>query len=203
MANKNEQGDWIDPKGRSVPQKYVKPLDRKRDMVVELAVREALRLEAQMEKVKSKILGRITNYIHTMETELGAPRTGKGNIVLTGFSGDKQVEFKINDVITLDEKMLAAKAIIDECLTKWSEGAHKNLRIVVDQAFQVDKRGKVDTRAILGLRALNINDKKWKHAMDLIADSITIIGTRQYLQIRVRESASDKFRAINLNFSSI
>ena len=83
MANKNEQGDWIDPKGRSVPQKYVKPLDRKRDMVVELAVREALRLEEQKEKEKSKILGRITNYIHTMETEVVARRTGKGKIVLT------------------------------------------------------------------------------------------------------------------------
>jgi len=113
----------------------------------------------------------------------------------------------LNDIIQFNEKLQIAKTIIDECLHKWSEGAHKNIRVLVDQAFQVDKKGKLNTSAILKLRTLNIRDKDWKRAMDLIADSIQVVGTKQYLNIRVRDIDFDgtpgKWHTVNLNFSSI
>lgn len=203
MANKDKDGNWVDPRGRTVPPSFIQPLVRKRDSVVEQSVRAALTLEKRMKETKRKIMGWIADYINKMVDDLGAPRSGKGNIILTGFSGDKQIEFRINDVITLDEKLQVAKSKIDECLIRWSKDAHRNLRVIIEQAFQVDKHGNVDTRRILGLRKLKIRDKRWNEAMDLIADSIDITGTREYLKIKTRKHSTDKFRNINLNFSSI
>jgi len=203
MAIKNKEGNWIDPRGQAVPQTYVKPLDRKRDHEVEMAVKEALAMEARMKGLKKKIIGRVMKYKDAVEKETGVKLEGKGNLCLTNFSGDKQVEFSMNDIIVFDEKLQIAKQLINECINEWSEGANKNLCVIVNKAFEVDKKGKVNTQAILKLREINIRNAKWKRAMEMIGEAISITGTRQYLNIRIRDDSRGKFRTVNLNFSSM
>jgi len=203
MARTDANGDWIDPRGRSVPKTYIKPIDRARDAVVEKIVKDMLLLEQRMIQLKAESLERLRKYIAKVEAENNAPREGKGNITLTNFSGDKQVEYSLNDILEFDERLQVAKSIIDECLTRWSADANPKLRVVVDQAFQVDKKGRIDTRAILKLKDLNIRDKQWKQAMELISQALRVVGTRKYLVARVRKTPHDKFKTVNLNFSSI
>lgn len=203
MAIKDKEGSWIDPRGNAVPQAYVKPLDRKRDHEVEMAVKEALAIEKRMRDLKGKIIGRITKYRAAMEKDTGVKLEGKGNVCLTNFSGDKQLEFSMNDIIVFDEKLQVARQLINDCIGEWSVDSNKNLKVVINQAFEMDKKGKVNTQAILKLRSLNIRNAKWKQAMELIGESISITGTRQYLNIRIRENSSAKLRTVNLNFSSM
>jgi len=203
MAQKDKDGNWIDPRGQAVPRAYVKPLDRKRDHEVEMAVKEALAIEKRMKVLKEKIISRIMRYRNAVEKETGVKLKGKGNLCLTNFSGDKQIEFSMNDIIVFDEKLQIARHLINECIGEWSKGSNKNLKVIVNQAFELDKRGKVNTMAILKLRQLNIKNAKWKNAMELINEAMNITGTRQYLNVRVRENSRAKFRTINLNFSSI
>ena len=203
MSLKDKDGNWIDPRGQAVPQAYVKALDRKRDHEVEMAVKEALVIEKRMKDLKEKILGRIMKYRAAIEKDTGVKLEGKGNLCLTNFSGDKQLEFSMNDIIVFDEKLQIARQLINDCIGEWSDGANKNLKVVINQAFELDKKGKVNTQAILKLRQLNIRNAKWKKAMELIGESISITGTRQYLNIRARKNSSAKLKTINLNFSSM
>ena len=203
MAIKDKDGNWIDPRGKAVPQAYVKPLDRKRDHEVEMAVKEALALEKRMKILKEKLIDRIMKYKTAIGKETGVKLEGKGNMCLTSFSGDKQVEFSMNDIVGFDEKLQIARQLINECLSEWSEDANKNLRIVVKQFFEADKKGKVNTQMVLKLRRFNVRRAKWNKAMDMIGEAISITGTRQYLNVRIRKNSTDKFRTVNLNFSSI
>ena len=152
MSLKDKEGKWIDSRGTAVPQAYVPPLDRKRDHEVEMAIKEALALELRMKNLKEKILGRIMKYRAAMEKETGVKLEGKGNLCLTNFSGDKQLEFSMNDIIDFDDKIQIARQMIGECIGEWSEDSNRNLKVVVNQAFDLDKRGNFNIHRILKLR---------------------------------------------------
>ncbi|MHA1585658.1 MAG: DUF3164 family protein [Promethearchaeota archaeon] len=203
MSKKDEFGNWIDVRGNTVPQRYVKPIDQKRDRVVEAIVNKALRLQKNMEQMKADIQQKLDKYVKFLEKETDVVRTGKGNMTLTNFSGDHQVEFAINDIIEFDEQLQMAKELIDRCLVKWTKEGNKNIQAVITQAFNVDKKGQINKIAILKLRNLNIKDAEWKRAMDLISESIKISGSREYLNIRTRKDNKSRYKTVNLNFSSI
>ncbi|HEQ72567.1 MAG TPA: DUF3164 family protein [Spirochaetia bacterium] len=201
MANKNANGDWLDGRGKAVPPKYVPEIDRKRDYVVESIVNDALKLHTLMKKKKEKYLAQLTRYLAYLERSIGHELTTKGNVQLTGFSGDKQVIVAINDIIDFDERILVAKELIDDCLKKWSMNADPNLKIAVSNAFNVDAKGKYNKTAILSLRQYKIKDKDWLYAMSVLTDSINIRNTKEYLNIKTLQNG--QLRTINLNFSSM
>lgn len=203
MAVKNGEGFWMSPRGKAVDPEVISPLDKRRDRTVEQIVKAAARLENRMRVDKEKYLQKIDKYMSYIEKKFHAERTGKGNLVLTNYSGTVQVEVKISDVIVFDEKLQIAKTMIDACLKKWGADANKNYRAVVDQAFEVDKTGQVNKYNIIRLMRLNIKDEGWKNAMAVLQKSQNITATRQYLNIKKRADLNSKWESINLNFSSM
>lgn len=204
MALKTKSGEWLDSRGRAVAPAYIQKIDKERDKIVERIFRKAEDLEKRMKMFKDEIYELVESYLDFLEKESGGKGTDwKGNLILTGFSGDKQVEVSIHDIIEFDERLIIAKSKIDECLKRWSENSHNNIRAIVQEAFNVDKKGRVNTHMILRLTRLKIRDALWKEAMELIKDSIRIRGSRRYVNIRRRKDVQDKWETVNLNFSSI
>jgi hypothetical protein len=203
MAMKDNNGNWLDPKGVAVPQRYVKPIDRKRDQVSEAILKDVEKLHDTMRSVKMKALKRMLSYDEFVAQETGVNPDKKGNIQITNFSGTVRVEYTVKDVIAFNDTLRSAKTLIDECLMAWTEGGHENLKVLVLKAFEVDKKGRINTSEILKLRSLNIKDEKWKRAMELIADSISISGTRSYLRVSHRLHPELPWESIDLNWSTI
>jgi len=49
-------------------------------------------------------------------------------------------------------------------------------------------------------------DERWQRAVQLIRESIQVVGTRQYLQLRILapdESGAKKWARLHLNFSAM
>lgn len=203
MAKKDKDGNWIDRRGRKVPPRFVDPIDKNRDVTVERVVLNALKLQKRMEAEKKRFVRWIREHVEYMEKKAEAVEETKGNLTLTNYIGNQQVEIKINEVIAFDERLQVAKGIIDSCLRRWTEGAHVNLKAIVDQAFSVDKKGKVDEKAIARLQKIQIKDPEWKKAMDLINQSRHVDYSRTYLNIRIRKNGEEKWQTVNLNFSSL
>lgn len=203
MAIKDKNGAWVDARGKAVPSKYVSVIDRKRDALVERNIKRLQALRDRMAAVKAQVDEDIDKYMDFVAKETDVKPSGKGNLILTGFSGDKQLEVAMSDVLEFDERLNFAKGAIDGCLRRWGENANQNLQVIIEHAFQMDKKGRLDKHAILKLRQINIRDKEWKKAMALLADALKVTGTRRYLNARVRTNPDDRFRTIGLNFSSI
>ena len=91
------------------------------------------------------------------------------------------------DVLTFDERLTAAKTLIDECLDEWTQDSRQELKTIVQQAFDVNKEGNISTAKVLGLRRLNIEHEKWQRAMTAIDDSIHTQTTREYIRIHRRD----------------
>jgi hypothetical protein len=94
-----------------------------------------------------------------------------------------------------------AETVFDECVTDLATEARQELVTIFRQAFNLDKKGRVDIAALRRLKSLNIKHPKWKRFQELISRAEEVESTRQYLNIRIRENG--KWKTVNLNFSSI
>ena len=126
----------------------------------------------------------------------------KGNVTLASFDGRFQIKRQISEFLTFDERLQAAKALIDECLKTWTQGSPSELRALVNDAFQVDKEGRINTGRILGLRRLDIGDDRWARAMQAISDSVQVRDVKAYFRIYERDEHGH-MRAIPLDVAAL
>lgn len=204
MPVKDDQGRWIDAAGNHIPVKYVDPVKKKRDAMVEKLFRQAFAAQDRLKKFKDLVAGDIAKHLDWLATTNGEEALNPGgNYDLDTFFGDKRIKVKINKVIEFDERLQLAKQKIDSCLDRWSEGANQNLKAVVFDAFKSDKKGKVDSHRILGLRSLKIKDREWLAAMELITEAITITGTRKYISFQFKENPESEWETIRLDLAGV
>jgi hypothetical protein len=80
-----------------------------------------------------------------------------------------------------------AKTLIDNCIRRWASGSRSEIKLLVEDAFYVDKRGNINTNRILGLRGLAITDPEWLEAMRAISDSAQVASSKTYLRFYERQ----------------
>lgn len=171
-------------KGHLVPMHQVKPIDIEKDALVKRVVEKAEEVQAILAtfrmEVVDEVLALAALSAEQYHTKIGGE---KGNISILSYDGTMKVQIAMDDQITLSEEILAAKALIDECISEWSAGANENLTMMIRQAFEVDSAGGLNYKKIFGLKSLAISDEKWIMAMQAISDAVTVTGTRQYVRI--------------------
>ena len=119
-------------------------------------------------------------------------------MTLTSYDGSMQLVRALANTVEFDERLVAAKALIDECLTEWSEGARPELRTIVHDAFSTDKKGQLATHKILSLRRIKIDDPKWLSAMEAINDALQVTGSKTYVRFYERDG-DGKFVQLSLD----
>lgn len=196
-------GFRMNAKGHLVPINTIKPIDILRDETVIDMVQKAINLQQQLKAVKMQIFQQFEDFIQVSaqdyDTKIGGE---KGNTTLYSFDGKYKIQFAIQDNLVFDERLQVAKALVDECLHEWTADSNDNIKAIINNAFQVDKEGKINTRRVLGLRSLNIDDDKWKKAMQAIADATQVISSKEYIRFYQRDEHG-KYQAISLDFANI
>jgi len=186
--------------GSYVPESTIKPIDLARDQIVNEIVENAKELNKRISEFKLNTFADVQAFIEMSAEQYGAKIGGnKGNVTLISFDGRYKIQRAVAESITFDERLQAAKQLIDECIHTWSEGANANIRALVNDAFQVDKEGNISIGRVLGLRRLNITDEKWQKAMQAISDAIQVVGSKSYVRVYERIGDSDKWSAIALD----
>ncbi|UJX40851.1 DUF3164 family protein [Desulfovibrio sp. JY] len=181
-------GYMEDAKGRLIPTAKVKEVDKLRDELTRNIVATAKGVQTAMRDFRANTLGDIQAFADLSAEKYGARRGGlKGNLSLLSFDGRYKVQVQISEHLAFDERLQAAKALIDECLTEWTQGSPDEIKAIINQAFAVDKEGRVNTGAILGLRRLDIQDTRWTGAMTAIADSLQVVGSKKLLRVYERQ----------------
>lgn len=193
-----------DARGRLVPESLVAPIDQLRDQTITSLIDEAKRLQSAMADFKARAFGDIAAFVEASHEQYGVKVGGaKGNISLITFNGQYKIVRQIAEHLQFDERLQAAKELIDECLREWTEGSNDKVKVLINEAFQVDKEGNVNTGRILALRRLAIDDPKWTKAMRAIVDSIRVTGSKPYIRLYERVDDSEEYRAISLDLAVI
>lgn len=190
--------------GHLVPVDKIAPIDLARDeLVVEKAIKIKA-LQADLRRLKAEIMGDIEAFVALAAEKYGANIGGqKGNVTLMSFDGRYKLRRQIGENLTFDERLQAAKALIDECIREWTEGSRTELQALINDAFQVDKEGRINTARILGLRRLNIEDARWLRAMEAISDSLQVSGTTAYFRLYERQGDGERYASVPLDMAAI
>ncbi|KWF85005.1 sulfate transporter [Burkholderia cepacia] len=197
-------GYVMDARGRLVPESMIAPIDQLRDQTITSLIDDAKRLQSSMVDFKARAFGDIAAFVEASHEQYGVKVGGaKGNVSLITFDGRYKIVRQIAEHLQFDERLQAAKELIDECLREWTEGSNDKVKVLINEAFQVDKEGNVNTGRILALRRLAIDDPKWTKAMRAIVDSIRVTGSKPYIRLYERVEDTEEYRAISLDLAVI
>ena len=191
---------WRDAKGNLTPAELVKEIDKARDALVHEWVERGRDLSKAISHFKEGILGDVQAFIELSAEKYGAKVGGnKGNVTLFSYDGKYKIQRAINESLQFDERIQAAKVLIDECLNEWSEGSRPELKALIERAFNVDKEGNLNTSRILGLRRVEIQDSRWQNAMQAISESVQVVSSKAYVRLYERVGETDQYVPIALD----
>jgi len=197
-------GYWKDANDALIPVSKIKPIDKERHAVVSEICEQAKKQSAALMGFKLTAMNAVQEFIQRSLAAYDVKQGGKkGNVTLVSFDGKYKVERRMQDTIVFDERLQAAKALIDECIQEWSKGSKAEIKALVNDAFQVDQEGKISTGRVLGLRRLDITDGKWLGAMQAISDSMKVASTKPYIRFYERDDTSGAYTPINLDVAAV
>ena len=197
-------GYRADAKGCLVPESMIKPIDRARDELVREMAAQARIVSTNLRAFKIRVFDDINAFVDLSAEEYGVTLGGKkGNLTLYSFDGAFKVQVAIAEHMVFDERLQAAKHLVDECITDWSQGSRDEIKVLVQSAFATDKEGKINTGRVLGLRRLDIRHEKWLRAMQAIGESLQVIGSKEYVRFYERIGGTDQYQPISLDIAAV
>lgn len=195
---------WLmDAAGRLNRIASVRESDRLQDEVARSLALEGVLLHELLRAYKARALDALSDLVSTVAKEYGVQMGGeRGNLSLTSFDGQWKVQRIYRDVLSFGPAILAAKTLIDECITRWSEGADNNIRILIDRAFRADKKGDLRTGPVLELLRVKIEDEQWQQAMQALSDAIEITGSAVYVRV-YRRTSGDQYVPVPIDLAVV
>jgi hypothetical protein len=195
---------WKDADGAYRPVDKIKPIDKDRHYTVTAIVEQAKQVSADMLAFKLTAMAGINEFVDRSLSEYKIQVGGaKGNISLISFDGKYKIVRQMQDSIVFDERLAAAKILLDQCIMGWSKGSNDNLKVLVNKVFQVNREGKISTGRVLELRQYDIKDEKWLLAMKAINDSIKVVASKSYIRFYERFEETGEYLPINLDVAKI
>lgn len=193
-------------KGELLALSAVKPEHIEEDELVRRLSAKAAHANAILTALRAEIFDEVTAFRSLLAEKYGVKRRGKkGNITLMTVDNVFRLNISVSDTMSFGPELEVAKEVIDGLIRQWAEGSSKNIRALVDQAFQVDKQGKLNTDRILGLRRLQIEDEtgEWEKAMNIISDSIRTISSKEYARFYVVDRDTGDDHPIKLDLANV
>ncbi|MEQ1967392.1 DUF3164 family protein [Xenorhabdus nematophila] len=198
------EGYWVNAKGILTPISVLKEIDKERDDLVGEIVKMSVKVNQALYELKSRAFADIQAFVDLSAEKYGATKGGKkGNVTLYSYDGCYKIQRAMQDKIAFDERLQAAKTLIDECLADWTEGARPEIQTLINQAFITDKEGDINVGRVLALRRLNIEDERWVNAMVAIGEALQVVGSKSYLRVYERIGDTDQYQPIALDIAGV
>ena len=190
--------------GAEMPISLISDLELAEDNLVVELVEKAKVLSNFLAQFKSGAFNDVQALIELAHEKHSATLGGKkGNITLYSYDQRYIVKRQIKDRKAFDVQLQAARALVEACAARWTEGARPEAKVIVDDAFQVDREGNISVDRVLGLLRLKIDDPEWQAAMKAIAEAYRTVGSSTYLQLFERGDSNGEWRAIPLALSDV
>lgn len=203
--HKNEipYGFMVNAAGHLVPAGLISEIDKTRNDLVREIVSKATDLRSILVDFKADTMADIQAFVELSAEKYGVKLGGiKGNVTLCSFDGQYQVKLSQAELKMFDERLQAAKELVDACIHKWTEGSRDEIKALVEHAFQTDKEGNINQTRIYSLMQLKIEDEQWQEAMKALKDSIQVVNTKPYVRIYQRNKAG-KYEQLSLDLAAL
>jgi len=189
--------------GHLVPLQLVSEIDKLRNDLVMEIIGKVADLRELLGGFKADTFGEIQAFAELSAEKYQVKLGGiKGNVTLCSFDGRYQIKVSQADIKIFDERLQAAKKLVDDCIHRWAEGSRVEIIALVEHAFQTDQEGKISLGRIYTLLQYDIQDAQWQLAMQALRDSMQVVGTKAYLRIYERNTEG-KFDQLALDIAGV
>jgi len=199
-------GYWEDAKGALFHVSKISDIDKERTRVVTELCEGAKALNSQITGFKLMAAQVIDDFILRSAEQYNVVlrgSRGKGNITIATFAGNYKIIRQVSDTLAFDERLQVAEQLIADCIQDWSKGSKAEIKSLVNNAFQVDKAGKISTSRVLGLKNIESDDPRWLQAMQAISDSMRIVSSKSYTRYYERDAKSGDYFPIVLDVAAV
>lgn len=206
MTIKDERGFWINSKGEAVHEGMVQVDVQLKEELVNRIIAAAQNLTGLISIFKSECNEQVEAYFALLLQNYNVDAKGKsirGNLNLENFSATAKVEIRAMDTLKPDEKIQIAKMKLDEFLKDETKDSTPIVRTLIMKAFEVDKKGNIDTKKLLALRSYDISDPRWIEAMAIIVDSLQVASTKSYIRFYTREDSNSEYNLIPIDIAAV
>ena len=182
--------------GRLVPDEMIQDHERRRDDLVRYLHRRgdaARQAVAHLRRDAIEMTFDQIRYLVEMYGGAADWQAPSGNVSLTSYDGALRVCIEQADRITLDERVHVARELFDRVLTRWSEGAPQELKLLVREAFALDRTGSLNVRKLIDISRYKSEDVDWQAGCRAIHDAITTSRTKWYVRLYRRHEDGKKF----------
>ena len=195
--------DYVtDGKGRLQPIETVGAADLLEDETVRRVVGYGLALSEQVARFKGHTFEDLGEFEALLAQDYGVKKRGaKGNRTFMTYDGLHKVEVRVADYVDFGPQLEIAKDLIDECLNEWSADAQPELRAIVTRAFNTDKKGQINRSEIFMLLRLEIDDPRWKKAMEAIRDAMRVVGQKTYIRLFRRSEPGAPWQPVTIDLA--
>ena len=199
MATKQDKL-WIDLKGDTVPARYVSKFDKARDAVSRRIHKRFVDERKRLEQLVKDCIADLDGLMKLKES-VGL----KGNFQTSSFDGNIQVSIDQQYNIQLDERVAKARelmlAYVNGVLDEVKNVDTTVLRRLIESAFRANRQGVLPTTKIFDLMRMEVKDKRWNEARQILQDAIKPQRGKRYLTCEIRKSTPADFRPISLNLN--
>ena len=193
-----------DAKGNLVPVEMIKPADKLEDETVRKIMEFARDLSDQIARFKGHTFEDLGSFEALLRQEYDTKKGGKkGNKTFMTFDGLQKVSVQVSDFIDFGPQLQVAKELIDECLNEWAAESRPEIRAIVTRAFNTDKTGQINRSEIFMLMRLEIEDERWKRAVDAIRDAMRVVGSKTYIRFYERETNESAWKAVTIDLAKV
>jgi len=200
-ATKIPEGYREDATGNLIPEGNIREIDKERDALVTALIIQAKEHSGTLATFKEAAQGAIGRFVAESAAKFKVKLGGKKqNVTLTSFDGKYKVVSQNQELLSFDERLEAAKALIDKCVKRWSDGANLNIVALVNKAFDLDGNGNANAKSILALKSLAIDDLDWKKAMEAIGQATQVTASKNYIRFYERDEQGE-YKPISLNIA--
>lgn len=191
-----------DARGALVPAELVKATDQLEDETTRQIMGYMVALSEQISRFKEHTFDDIGALDSIFAQEHGAKLGGrKGNKTLMSFDGCLKIEVRVADQLDFGPELQIAKQLVDECLNEWSADARAEIRAIVTRAFNTDKEGLINRSEIFTLLRLDIEDERWRRAMDAIRSAMRVVGSKTYVRGWRRDAPDAAWQAVPVDLA--
>lgn len=209
MARKDDKGNWIDPQGNHIPDKYIPPHERREDALVMNIAEPMLAISEAMEQSKAIIMQAVSGYLADLAAENGEEALNDGgNYTWRDFSGFYKVELKNAKIQQFDDRIKVAAQKLERVIDGWAVGAagRDELKALATEAFESDEQGRISPGKVFRLqkrlRGLAQANPEIDDVVRLIADSVVVIGRKQYITLS-RRNEDGTWESVPMDFARI
>ena len=113
------------------PVSAIKPIDLARDDLVKDIVAKSEEMSRAIADMKKGFFDDVKAFLDLSAEKYNVTLGGKkGNLTLVSYDGSYKVLVAVNESIQFDERLLAAKELIDECIQEWSKDSREERRFL-------------------------------------------------------------------------